>query len=166
MGNCDQKEKRMKEHINKVLSIMKDTSDIFNEMTDQEIEIIAPFFKQQSLPAESFLFREGEPSTFLCFIISGKVEITKQTDVQAYPIIIGRLSAGSFTGETVLLDKPQTRQVSVSATEDSEVLILSRNDLEHISREYPAIGVKLLKELSRILTIRLLKAIDKITRMY
>lgn len=85
---------------------------------------------------------------------------------QANPIILGRLSTGSFIGETTLLEGPQKRAVSVSAVEDAEVLILKKSDLDHITQEYSVIGVKLLKELARILTIRLLKAVEKISRAY
>jgi CRP-like cAMP-binding protein len=154
------------ENINQVLSALKEKSEIFNELTDQEIAHISPFFEHKIYRTDSFLFREGEPSAFIYFIVSGKVEITKQTDMQAHPIILGRLSTGSFTGETALLEGPQIRAASVSAIENSEVLILKKSDLEHITREYPETGVKLLKELTRILTIRLLKAIEKIGRLY
>ncbi len=148
------------------MSFMKEKSEIFNEMTDQEIELISPFFELKKYPAESFVFKEGEPGTFICFIVSGKVEIMKETDIQAHPIVLGRLSSGSFTGETALLEGSQARAVSVSAVEDSELLIMKKSDLENIPREYPEIGVKLLKEISRILSIRLLKAIEKISRAY
>ena len=156
----------MKENVKQVLTALKENADIFNELTDGEIDTIAPFFDQKRFSAESFLFREGEPSTFICFIVSGKFEIIKQTDLQANPIILGRLSTGSFTGETTLLEGSQIRAVSVFAVEDSEVLILKKSDLDHITAEYAEIGVKLLKELTRILTIRLLKAVEKISRAY
>ena len=156
----------MKENVKQVLLSLKETSDIFNELTDQEIDMISPFFEQKRYRAESFLFREGEPSTFMGFIVSGTFEIIKQTELQANPIILGRLSTGSFIGETTLLEGPQKRAVSVSAVEDAEVLILKKSDLDHITQEYSVIGVKLLKELARILTIRLLKAVEKISRAY
>ncbi|UCE71146.1 MAG: cyclic nucleotide-binding domain-containing protein [Nitrospiraceae bacterium] len=105
----------MKENVKQALLSLKETSDIFNELTDQEIDMISPFFEQKSYSAESFLFREGEPSTFIGFIASGTFEIIKQTDIQANPIILGRLSTGSFIGETTLLEGPQKRAVSVYA---------------------------------------------------
>ncbi|KPJ97456.1 MAG: hypothetical protein AMK71_13320 [Nitrospira bacterium SG8_35_4] len=156
----------MKQNIKQVLSVLKEKYEIFNELAEKEIELISPLFDQKNYRAESFLFREGEPSTFICFIVSGKFEITKQTDIQNHPIMLGTLSTGSFTGETALLEGSHTRAVSVSAIEDSEVLILKKNDLELITRQHPEIGVKLLKELARILTIRLLKAIERISRSY
>ena len=156
----------MKENVKQVLTALKGKYEIFNDLTDQEIDIISPFFDQKRYSAESFLFREGEPSTFICFIVSGTFEITKQAELQGNPIILGRLSTGSFTGETTLLEGSQIRAVSVSAVEDSDVLILKKDDLDHITREYAVIGVKLLKEISRILTIRLLKAVEKISRAY
>jgi CRP-like cAMP-binding protein len=156
----------MPETIKQALSLLKEKYEIFSELTEQEIGLISPLFDQKNYAAESFLFREGEPSTFICFVVTGKLEITKETDIQDHPIMLGTLSTGSFTGETALLEGSHTRAVSVSAIEDSEVLILGKNDLEHITREYPETGVKLLKELARILTIRLLKAIERISRSY
>ena len=156
----------MNEKINKMLLLLRDKSEIFNEFTDKEIEMISPFFEQMQCRKESFLFREGEPSTFIAFIVSGVFEIEKQTDIQAHPIILGRLATGSFTGETVFTEKESARAVSVSAVEDSEVLILKKSDLDNIKREYPEIGVKLLTELLRIVAIRLLKAVDKISHTF
>lgn len=156
----------MNENNIKILTVLRDESEIFNEFTDKEIELISPFFKQMQCSKDSFFFKEGEPSTFIAFIVSGMFEILKQTDIQANPIMLGRLATGSFTGESVLTEKTQTRAVSVVAVEDSEVLILNKSDLDHIKREYPEIGVKLLTELLRIVAIRLLKAVDKISHTF
>jgi len=145
---------------------MKDQLVIFHELTDQELELILPYFEMVSCSKGSALFHEGDPSGFISFILSGKLEIMKQTEFEGKSIVLGTLNSGSFVGETALISENEPRAATAIAYEDTQVLILKNDALESIFQKHPEIGIKILKEFVKFISIRLLKVLDKLAVVF
>ena len=64
------------------------------------------------------------------------------------------IGAGAFFGVMALLDD-SPRTASAVAAEDSELLILSRDDLLQLAETRPRSGVKIVMQLSQIVAERL-----------
>jgi CRP/FNR family cyclic AMP-dependent transcriptional regulator len=75
------------------------------------------------------------------------------------------LKKGAVVGELTFVDD-QPRSATVQALEDSELLVLSRADMDELAREYPQAAMALLRGINRILSLRLRKAVDKLAGIF
>jgi len=138
---------------------------IFSLLDDEDIENIVPFFHLVECPSKTVVFREGDPGDFIGFILSGKVEVKKQTEFKGNQLIIALLSKGAMVGELSMFDKRQ-RSATVEAVEDTTLLLLRNEELDALIQQYPFTGVKILKGLIRILSLRLRKATERLTTIF
>jgi CRP-like cAMP-binding protein len=145
---------------------LKDQLLIFQSLSDLEMEYILPFFEIRFCKAGDALFTEGDPSGFISFILSGKLEVKKGTEFAGTPIVLGTLNKGSFIGETALISDNEPRAATAIALEDTQVLILSNESLEDIIQKHPETGAKILKELLKFVSFRLIKALEKLAATF
>jgi len=138
---------------------------IFSFLEDGEIEKIAPFFELSNYPANTTVFKEGDPSDFMGYVISGKLEVKKQTEFKGNQLIIALLSKGALVGELSIFDK-HNRSASVEAVNPTTLIILKHQALDSLMQLYPNIGIKILKGLIRVLSLRLRKATERLTTIF
>ncbi|MFP4520855.1 MAG: Crp/Fnr family transcriptional regulator [Fibrobacterota bacterium] len=99
----------------------------------------------KTLKKGSFLFREKDKSNELYIIQSGKLLVSRKEGTK--PITIGEFEKGAIVGEMSLIDgKP--RSASVSAIEDSEVLVLTREEFSSKTSGIPPWFFSILKVVS------------------
>ena len=135
---------------------------LFNE---KELEEIFPFFELRHFPSNSVVFREGDEGNFICFILSGKLEVKKETEFKGNQIILAILGKGSLVGELSLFDK-YYRSATVEAVEDTLLLVLKNSTLDELIEKYPQAVIKLLKSFIRVLSLRLRKATERLTTIF
>ncbi len=151
---------RIKDHLNELREEI-----IFSLLDDEDIEKITPFFQLIEYPENTVVFREGDPGDFVGFVISGKVEVKKQTEFKGNQLIIALLTKGAMVGELSIFDN-RKRSATVEAVEDTTLLLLRHDSLEALIQEFPYTGVKILKGLIRILSLRLRKATERLTTIF
>ena len=106
----------------------------------REQEGIGLYLHAFFLPKNCLLFREGDPGLFGALITFGLIEIQKiDSDRQAH--VVARPGRGKMVGEMSLIDGA-FRSATAIALEDSEVLILSRDDFDRMGRERPDLAFK------------------------
>lgn len=155
----------MENNLKELIYEVKEDLKIFHLLNKEEMEQIVPYFKIIHCPVGTTLFNEGDPGDFIGFITSGKLEVKKQTEFKGRQIVLALLSKGSFVGELSMIDE-QPRSATVVALEDSELVILRRGALDSLMQRYPYTGIKVLKGLNRILSIRLRKAVDRLAVIF
>jgi NTE family protein len=139
----------------------------FRNLPAGTLEAIAARLRQESFAAGEVIFRQGEPSDSMYLVQSGQVDVVVDADVgldrEREPL--ASLGAGSFVGELgLLLNQP--RSASLVAVTDSELLALSRADLDDLLARHPTIAVDLSRELGRRLVATNLRiALPSPTRM-
>ena len=92
-------------------------------------------------------------------VIEGK--LSTSIDGAHGPIEVATHERGDVVGEAGLFN--EKRSANVDATEDSRLLCLTQSNLDRLSRRYPYIATKVLKNLSRILATRLFKTTHRLT---
>jgi CRP-like cAMP-binding protein len=137
----------------------------FSFLNEEDFGQIACFFEPVTYPANTIIFKEGDPSGFIGFVLSGKLEVKKQTEFKGNQLIIAILTKGSLIGELSIFDENQ-RSATIEAVEDTSVLILRNDAFEALLKEYPEIGIKLLKGFIRILALRLRKTTERLTTIF
>ncbi len=150
----------IKEHINTLRDEI-----IFYMFDDEDIDKIAPFFELRDYPAGSIIFKEGDPGNFIGFVLSGKLEVKKQTEFKGNQLIIALLTKGAMVGELSMFDKRQ-RSATVEAVEDTSLIIFRSESMESLMQQHPYTGIKILKGLIKILSLRLRKATERLTNIF
>lgn len=156
----------MESTIKELVFNMKDQLLIFHSLSDRELEQIHPYFETLNCKSGDALFNEGDPSGFISFILSGKLEVKKQTEFAGNPIVLATLNRGSFIGESALVSDNVPRAATAVALEDTQVLILHNDSLQDIIQQYPETGAKILKELLKYVSFRLIRALDKLAATF
>ncbi len=106
---------------------------IFYRLPEKDLKTIAGLLEEKKYPVDEIIFRQGADSGALYIIKSGQVEVSTEDDVQA------RLSRRDIFGEIGLIfDEPRT--ATVVTTRDTDLYILSREDLEYVQQEFPRIA--------------------------
>lgn len=155
----------MTDDIIQLIRELKDDLTIFHSLRDEELHILAPYLDILPFPAGSTIFKEGDPGNFMGFVISGKLEVKKKTELKGREVVLAILSKGSFVGELSLIDG-QPRSANVTAAKDSVLLILQKSSFDSFLESHPHMGIQILKGINRILSIRLRKSVDRLAELF
>jgi CRP/FNR family transcriptional regulator, cyclic AMP receptor protein len=137
----------------------------FRFLQGEDISGIAPFFKCRQARAGEVLWREGDPCDYVAFIIEGEVDIKKETEFEGKQVIVGVYGTGSIVGELCLLDG-SPRAITAVALTDTDLLLLTRQNLERLLELHPGAGIKLLKGMLLAVSIRLRKSFDRLASIF
>jgi len=103
---------------------------LFEEVGDEELDQIAPFAQEVSVPEGQVLVREGDFSYELMAIEEGEAEVTRGGEHLA------DLGPGDFFGEMGLLEKT-LRNATVTAKSPMRLITLTGWDLRRVERAAP-----------------------------
>jgi CRP-like cAMP-binding protein len=151
----------MKEQVRQIISALKDDSALFRLFAEEELAVVAPYFEEAHFKEGSLVFSEGDPPDFLALVQKGKVEIKKQTEFKGKQIVLAYMTKGSVLGELAVFDD-FPRSASVEAVEDTDLLILRNEAMESFIEDHPGLGIKLLKGVSRVLSLRLRQLAERL----
>ncbi len=120
---------------------------LFSELDEMDLNRISTVSLVQKYHKDNIILIEEEVGTTMFIIINGKVKISRISD-DGREVILSILSEGDFFGEMSLLDG-QTRSANVTALEESELLMIRREEFLQMLYDYPQIAINLLKELAQ-----------------
>jgi len=123
------------------------TIPLFSELSEKDLQKIAQVATKQKYHKDNLILIEEEVGSTMFIILSGRVKISRISD-DGREVILSILSDGDFFGEMSLLDG-QTRSANVTAIEDSELMVIRREDFLQMLKDYPQIAINLLKELAQ-----------------
>jgi serine/threonine protein phosphatase PrpC/CRP-like cAMP-binding protein len=101
------------------------------------------------------VIREGEKGGRLYAILDGKLAIVRGN------VRIRELGSGSHFGEMALFNN-RPRSATVSAIENSRLLVMERDRFNELVRDDAVLGVKLLWSLAQVLSLRLDDTSDRV----
>jgi CRP/FNR family transcriptional regulator len=104
---------------------MKRELRFFSFLANEDLEEMAGYFECRQVAPGQPLWREGESGNFAAVIVSGRVELNKQTTFHGKPIILGLFSRGALLGELALLDDAP-RAESAMAQDRVDLILLTR----------------------------------------
>jgi CRP/FNR family transcriptional regulator, cyclic AMP receptor protein len=119
---------------------------LFADLRETDLRLIARKMKWDFFPEDSLILMEADEGNSLFIIHKGRVKISR-TSQDGKEVILAILKSGDFFGEMSLLDG-QARSANVMTIEDSEVLVLRREDFMALIMRYPQISIHLLKALT------------------
>ncbi|MNK76983.1 cAMP receptor protein [compost metagenome] len=129
-----------------MLATLKQSS-LFSELEDAELSLIANLCLKRKVPKGSILFYAGDPGNSCYMLLDGKIKIVVNAD-DGREHILGLLGPHDLFGEMSLLDG-EPRSASAIAVEESNVVVIQRDDFLKVLADQPLIPMKLLSVLSR-----------------
>lgn len=134
---------------------LRDTLDklrqvqIFSDFTDNELIRLLKICRTRNFPAESYVFREGEPGYSLFVLVAGKLEIRKKID--GVDKVLVKMGSGDCFGEIAIIDDEPRSADAVCATnctviEVNEAVVNNNDDM---------LSLKLVRQLAILLARKL-----------
>jgi len=129
---------------------------LFSHLSETDIARLTESARERNYPRNSVILFEDDPGDSLYVVVTGQVKVVLIGE-DGREVILSVLNEGNFFGEMALIDD-EPRSAHVIAMQDSNLLVLRREDFQRRLQEAPTIALGLLRELSH----RLRKADDKI----
>lgn len=106
--------------------------------------------KRRTYQPNETVMRQGEPSTSIHFILSGRVRAERSRRTDDRPVKLADLEAGAVVGEMgVVIDIP--RSATVTALVPTETLELDAPNFDRLAKAYPILH----RVIARLLSERL-----------
>ncbi|MBU0704209.1 MAG: cyclic nucleotide-binding domain-containing protein, partial [Chloroflexi bacterium] len=110
---------------------------LFADLKGKDLKAVAELVKRTRHPAGSEICRQGRPGRTAYFVESGELHVI-HVNPQGLRRDVGGLGPGSFFGETsLILGEP--RDATIEVVQDATLLSLTRDDLNQLLHERPAI---------------------------
>ncbi|MBI1986740.1 MAG: cyclic nucleotide-binding domain-containing protein [Nitrospinae bacterium] len=116
---------------------------LFSDLRPDEFSEIVQKLAVHKLPAGAVVIREGQEGSSFFIIIHGQVRVSKK-DRDGEEVILATLGEDAFFGEIALLSG-KARIATVVTETETELLELTRRDLDEVKARYPRIELILKK---------------------
>jgi CRP-like cAMP-binding protein len=123
------------------------TVPLFSGLQRDEIQRFADLTRERAYPKGSVILFQDDPGDSLFVLRAGRVKVVLIGE-DGREVILGVLEPGAHFGELALIDD-QPRSAHVIAMDDSQLLILRREDFRRRVEANPTVAWALLTELSR-----------------
>lgn len=137
------------------LCSMLEETWMFSGFEWRDIETLAKYVQAYEAKEKSVLFREGDPGTFMCLIVEGNVGIFKEDSNQEEKCV-ALVGHGKTLGEMAIIDNEPRSATCITAT-PAKLILLTKENFSRIINDYPALGVKIVMKVARLLSQRLRK---------
>jgi CRP-like cAMP-binding protein len=128
--------------LQKEIQILKEVS-LFRSMKTDELKILAFTAKNYIFEPGEIIVNEGDEGDEAFIIYSGQVEVSRRGS-EGGSITLNILGAGDMFGELALFGEG-FRTATVKAIEETFVAVISKERLYEIIREFPDIGIEMLR---------------------
>ncbi len=120
---------------------------LFSQLREEDLERLARAARDRHCPRDTVIAFEDDPGDALYVIMRGRIKVVL-TSEDGREVILSTRGKGEFFGEMSLIDD-EPRSAHVIAMEDSELLVLRREDFLSCVEEMPGIAVGVLRSLCR-----------------
>jgi CRP/FNR family cyclic AMP-dependent transcriptional regulator len=147
-----------KEYIN----ILRQT-DIFYDLTEAQMEMVAGLCSEVTYNAEQMIFEENSASDELYVIASGEVDIlvnpalvqSSAAGQPARPLTIVTLRRGQTFGEIALVDQGLRSASARCASKKAHLLVIASGRLLTLCDSYPDLGYRLMRNIAADLAFKI-----------
>ncbi len=120
--------------------------ELLESLPEEELIALDSVLKEKKAKKGETIIHASEESDSMMFLLDGKLRVSlSSSDGKEY--VLTHLSEGAFVGEIALLTG-EDRSADVSAIEDSTLLVISREDFHHHTKQFTGLSQSLLRELA------------------
>jgi CRP-like cAMP-binding protein len=121
-------------------------SSLFSKLSEREIDALVQVSRVQKLRAREELCHKGEPGTQVYLISKGRLK-AMTTSAEGDDVVFSIMAPGEVCGELALLCGGR-RTATISAIDDSELIVLDRREFLPFLKTHPEAAIKLLEVLA------------------
>lgn len=142
------------------ITILKQ-ADIFYELTNTQLELVASICTEKHYQASEMVFEENSPGNQLYVIANGEVEImvnpalVGKKDEGTGAFAIATLRRGQSFGEVSLVDEGLRSAGARCSQPDTHLIIIPRDKLMLLCDTYPQLGYRLMRNLAADLAMKI-----------
>ncbi len=151
----------MNDLIEEIIETSGNEISIFRMLDDEERRKVADCFELVKCPAGLIYLKEDDKVSNIGIVASGKLRFERHNHITGRPVLLAVLEKGAHVGDISMMSERRALG-QVRAIENTELLVISHDKLDAFMQEYPHTGIKILKGVSTVLSIRLKNAIDKV----
>jgi CRP/FNR family transcriptional regulator, cyclic AMP receptor protein len=130
----------MKEYLERI----RDAS-FFSVLSNDELNVLLKIAKIKKFTKGFVIFEEGDTRAALHIVLNGRVKISLY-DEEGKEYVLDVISTGGFFGELSMFDE-LTGFANIIATEETECVVIQRQDFVNLLMDNPAFTVSVLKTL-------------------
>jgi CRP/FNR family transcriptional regulator, cyclic AMP receptor protein len=130
----------MKEYLERVRG-----ASFFSVLTDEELSVLLKIAKIRKFSKGYIIFEEGDTRAALHIVLHGKVKISLY-DEEGKEYVLDVIGSGGFFGELSMFDE-LTGFANIVATEETECVVIQRQDFVDLLMGNPAFTVSVVKTL-------------------
>lgn len=129
-------------------------SAFFGQFGSGEVQTITSFVPVFRVDTGDGVYVEGgRRAGYMCIVVEGSLDIVKDTEKgKSRRIAVAKI--GDTIGEMSLIDG-RPHSATAIAREPVLLAVLTGEKLDYLCKEHPAIGVKLLRKVAEVLSLRL-----------
>lgn len=124
---------------------------LFESVEDDDLEAMRQIVHTRSYPKGTTLFSQGDPGDEFIVILDGRLKVELLTP-EGKELTLTMLKPYNFVGELALFDD-MPRSASVSALEDTRVMVMAKAEFHRMLDAHPRIFFPILRHLTRRLRI-------------
>jgi CRP-like cAMP-binding protein len=125
------------------ISFLRSVS-LFSELQDSDLRKIGNILSNRTFTRNSTVLIEEDTGSIMFIIMKGCVKITRISE-EGKEVILSILNEGDFFGEMSIIEEAP-RSANAVTLEDTQLLVIHRNDFFQMLSDYPQITINLLKE--------------------
>ncbi len=137
--------------------------ELFKDLDDEERELFVDRVEVIELESNDFLFEENSPRKRLYIIYTGEIELFKKAAL-GKENRLAFFSKYDFLGEGALMDD-YPHSTSSRALLNTTVFAISRDAFRALCAERPAIGMKVLSRVARVISRRIRQASTRVVNV-
>lgn len=152
---------RMKEAITEFLT----TFSFFDSLDERDLALISPHLHLLEIDPGKVLFKEGDKGDGVYFVLDGDLDVFKDASSSGRSgvdrVKITTLNKGKSIGEMSVIDRTP-RSATVKARTRSTLVGMTLESFDFICEEHPRVGIKILKGISRLLSMNMRKTSSRL----
>jgi hypothetical protein len=137
----------------RVIGMKGTTVQFLNNLTPREIALLRRVAMRRSFVAGDCLFRRGDAGDAVFLLVSGMAQAVLVTNEGAR-IRLQTFTAGTLVGEMAFIDVSK-RSVTIECIESLTTYSLTLEAFDQIKRQHPDVAIKLLLNITQIISERL-----------
>jgi diguanylate cyclase (GGDEF)-like protein len=123
-------------------------SPLFASMSDLEFNAVTAFLERLKVKKGAVVFKEGDKGEDMFILLAGKLGayVSQSDGTQRW---LFEIKPGDFFGEmSIIANEP--RSATLTAKEDTDIMVLQGIDFYRIVFEHPMIGIKILRAIGKV----------------
>lgn len=144
---------------------MRNELKFLSFLADADLDEVAGYFECRQVQAGKTLWEAGDPGNFIAFVISGRIQINKKTELGGKSIILGVFSRGAILGEVSFLEGGK-RSETAAVLDHADLILLTRESFQRLLDERPRLGIKLLEGMLVTVSRRLRKSYERLASIF